>query len=85
MSIAPTNMRPKQRPAFVTSRVSAVRSVVASWHGRSLSVQHIGDLLRALHVLEAQEADLYKLSPHAPRLLENLRRELQSPHHQQDA
>jgi len=85
MSLSPTTMRQKERPVFVTRQSTIVRNVVATWHGRSLSVQHKTDLLRALQALEENEANLYQLSPHAPRLLENIRRELQHPRHQQAA
>lgn len=59
----------------------SVRAVVTTWHGRCLKVQATGDLLRALQALEPNEASLYAMSPHAPRLLTCLRRELANPRH----
>lgn len=85
MSIAPTNMRAKERPVFVSKEGSAVRAVVTSWHGRTLKVQATADLKRALAALEPYEARLSDLSPHAPRLLGNLRTELAKPERQATA
>jgi hypothetical protein len=82
MSLSPTTMRAKERPVFVTRETSAVRAVVASWHGRTLRVQHTVDLQRTLAALEPFEDKLADLSPHAPRLLHNLRIELAKPERQ---
>lgn len=76
MSISPATMRVAEHPVRVSSTQATIRSVVASWQGRTLRVQPLGELKRALSVLEPHETSLYEYSPHAPRLLASLRAEV---------
>lgn len=67
---------PKERIAHYPPATQRVRKVVKNWEGRTLRVQGSPELLSAYNALLPHEASLYQHSPHAPRLLTNLAKEL---------